>query len=846
MVTQNTYDSSGNLTSTVRDPGSGSHINATTSYAHDPVGNVTSSTNPNNRTTVNTWDAGRRLLTTTLPSSAGGTGAGVATALTYDADNRVLQTRQSLGATILRTTSATYTATGKQATATDANGNVGRFAYDLLDRLSQTTDALGRVTQYTYDALSRPYQVFNTAIAGSIPGGALVQQTYTADGLRASLTDAGNHTTSFAYDGYDRLSTTTYPDSTTEAYTYDADSNVLTRKTRASSSTTFTYAYDTLNRLTTKTPASGPVVSYSYDLLGRLTGVSDTSSAIQAIVAPGTTTAYTSSYSYNALNQPVGVSFGDVPAATANPATITPVAFSHSYNAVNQRVGQSVSDNSWISYPAAATSTAYTSKNLNQYTVVGSASPAYDNNGNLTSDGTYSFGFDFDNRLISASGAGNTASYAFDGRGRRKSRTVNGTTTIAITDADNREVLEYNGSTGAILRWYTYGLGSNDLLSQTNLGGTTTRASFIPDMLGSVVGSQDAATGTITSFAYRAYGASTSPPAQFGYTGQRVDAESGLYYYRARHYSPVIGRFLQADPVSYNAGPHLYAYVTNDPLNWIDPTGRGSLPPNQVSADLVQSDGSIAQDRNASPAPGSNNRPELEALARDPVVSSAINQAWAASNPYGTTKMEQGFWIQQDLFGRISNVNFPTANATENHMEPGLPPDGGIWSFITGNTTVAWFHTHPLGDAEGYYLQGPSIADVRFANTYNLPGIIQSKLGMYYFGPHSRVHSDMKLAPSWKMILAWLASIGVSLAAVDSAEAEKPLTGIECTVARVAERYVAIHYPDFDSVRSPPIIRDKGNMWEVEYLLPETMIGGTPVILIDKSSLKVMRAYHTQ
>lgn len=44
----------------------------------------------------------------------------------------------------------------------------------------------GRVTQFTYDALSRPYQVFNPAISG----GALVQQTYTADGLRASLTDA--------------------------------------------------------------------------------------------------------------------------------------------------------------------------------------------------------------------------------------------------------------------------------------------------------------------------------------------------------------------------------------------------------------------------------------------------------------------------------------------------------------------------------------------------------------------------------------------------------------------------------------------------------------------------------
>ena len=46
---------------------------------------------------------------------------------------------------------------------------------------------------------------------------------------------------------------------------------------------------------------------------------------------------------------------------------------------------------------------------------------------------------------ISASGTGLTASYAYDAQGRRKSKTVNGTTTIYVTDADNREVLEYNG-----------------------------------------------------------------------------------------------------------------------------------------------------------------------------------------------------------------------------------------------------------------------------------------------------------------------------------------------------------------------------------------------------------------
>lgn len=363
----------------------------------------------------------------------------------------------------------------------------------------------------------------------------------------------------------------TYPLGSTETFTYDADNNVLTRKTRAGQTIGFTY--DTLNRPKTKTPpAPAPSVTYGYDLAGRLTSVSDTSAAITAAASPSGP--YAASYSYDVMNRPTAASWTPAPAQVA--ITASSVTFGHAYNKANQRIGQTATDNTWLNYPVStASTTSYTANALNQYTAVGAVTPSYDGNGSLTSDGIFTLGYDAENRLISASGAGTTASYTFDAQGRRKTKTVNGTTTVFVTDADNREVLEYDGSSGAVLRWYAYGLGPNAVLSQMNVAAAT-RMTLIPDMLGSIVGSLDSGAASLTKVGYLPYGKSASA-GPFGFTGQRIDSETnGLYYDRARHYSPGWGRFLQTDP-SYNQRNNLYVYVANDPLNRVDPLGLYTL-----------------------------------------------------------------------------------------------------------------------------------------------------------------------------------------------------------------------------------------------------------------------------
>jgi RHS repeat-associated protein len=76
----------------------------------------------------------------------------------------------------------------------------------------------------------------------------------------------------------------------------------------------------------------------------------------------------------------------------------------------------------------------------------------------------------------------------------------------------------------------------------------------------------------------------SSNSGRFQYTGQVWLPELGLYYYKARFYSPTLGRFLQTDPIGYASGSNLYACVGNDPINFVDPLGLDEAvrDPNEI------------------------------------------------------------------------------------------------------------------------------------------------------------------------------------------------------------------------------------------------------------------------
>jgi len=201
----------------------------------------------------------------------------------------------------------------------------------------------------------------------------------------------------------------------------------------------------------------------------------------------------------------------------------------------------------------------------------GSKNLTYDANGNLTSDGTKTYDWNADDRLVAVSqGATTLASFTYDGYGRRAQKIAGGVTTTYVYTGD--QLVEERPSTGGTLR-YWHGPWLDDILAKQD----TTGAAFYyaKDHLGSVRQVTNAAGVAVVTRDYDPWGKllTGSSSAGYAFTGREWDSESGLHYYRARYYDPSLGRFLSEDPIGHRGGPNFYAYVGNAPTNHLDPFG---------------------------------------------------------------------------------------------------------------------------------------------------------------------------------------------------------------------------------------------------------------------------------
>ncbi len=214
----------------------------------------------------------------------------------------------------------------------------------------------------------------------------------------------------------------------------------------------------------------------------------------------------------------------------------------------------------------------YASNGLNRYTTAAGATLSYDTRGNLTKDGTWTYTFDLDNKLKTAARTGYSATLSYDAEGRLRRTVLAGATTDLLYDGTDL-IAEYNSS-GTLLRRYVHGPGIDEPLVWYEGTGTANRTWLYADHLGSIIGTANSAGTSTAIYRYGPFGEpNVTTGIRFRYTGQQYLGGLNLYYYKARFYSPTLGRFLQTDPIGTQDDLNLYAYVGNNPINFNDPDG---------------------------------------------------------------------------------------------------------------------------------------------------------------------------------------------------------------------------------------------------------------------------------
>jgi RHS repeat-associated protein len=521
-----------------------------------------------------------------LPSKAGVFGPDRISRAGYDAAGRVVTTEAGVGTGLQQVTARYgYTPGGQRTTLTDANGNTSTFEYDGYGRLKKTR----------FPASPRG--------SGTSSATDYEQYGYDENGNRTSFRRRSGQTISYQYDLRNRMTVKDVPGGTADDVYYEYLTNGRETRGRLGSSTNtayFSMVFDQAGRLTVdSSPGTGAVGAFTatfdaegrrvnanygsvygqlyYDAVGRLSdyryntvygapqqqGLNITYGPLNRRAAITRPNGVVTSYTYDTAGRLAGLSHSATPVNAGSYQ-------SFSYNPAGQTIGQAQASDQYVWSGQPTTTTNFTHDQLNRDAAIAAAS-GYDAAGNLISDGSRTFTYDVENRLRGVTGGPSSVTLDYDAFGRLGTVTTGGTATY-YRYAGAQLAAESSG--GVLLRSHVSGQGVDEQwMSFEGTGAGAPATWYLQDRQNSVIGVSDAS-GAITPYAYGPYGEPQSwSGSRFRYTGQIAIPEAQLYHYRARAYDPVLGRFLQTDPIGYDDGPNIYAYVGGDPVNATDPSG---------------------------------------------------------------------------------------------------------------------------------------------------------------------------------------------------------------------------------------------------------------------------------
>jgi len=542
---------------------------------------------------------------------------------------------------------------------TRATGVVGTTAttyeYDGLSRLTRATDNNepgdpddNSIITYAYDSLSRIIE--ETQQIGSLPARA-VSSAWRADDLRSTLTYPNGRVVTYTYDLLDRIKTIQ-----SEKAPYTVYLPVVLKRSGLGGSQSS--AESTTERvpsppassamLTSRQPLTETIAAYTYIGPGRV---------LQRIYPTNGTRgtfldeAGTADVGYDGLRRGIQLRY-----LRSDDSLV--IGFTYTYDRMNNKLAEvklhDMANSEEYSYDSAYRlirfSRPYTGaitplhsdwtldgvgnwqqvdaetrqhSSFNELIYIEDGSPIdldYDDNGNLTDDGTYEFAWDYQNRLRTVtrkSDGALIAVYAYDADDRRVRKVVTNSGDLdGTTDFyyDGWHVIEERDEADTLVQQYVHGmrgdvhfdeplvLNRNENGDDNAIGAGDTRLFYYRNGLSSIFALVDISARIVEGYQYDAYGRQTvyepgpNSTVNFGdddiitpggisalgnpymFTGRRLDGESGLYYYRNRYMTTEQGRFISRDPIgvwgdSRNLG-NGYTYAANSPVNIDDPSGR--------------------------------------------------------------------------------------------------------------------------------------------------------------------------------------------------------------------------------------------------------------------------------
>ncbi len=542
--------------------------------------------------------------------------------LSYDKRNQVTQVTDALS----NTSRFEYDASGQLVKTIDPLKRETQLSYDDLSRLEESVDALLGKSSQTFDAegnrnsLTDPndnttqfeFDSSGRLVQETLATGDAVKYTYSARDVLVSMTNARGQEREFEYDAAGRLTRWTDPDGSV-AYTYDPNGNVLTVKDAKG---TITRQYDKLNRVTQYTDTQGNTLKYAFDAVGNLITLTypdgkqvhyEYDAADQLITVTDWANRITR-YDYDKNSRLISIVR---PNGTQQTRVYDLAGQLKQQKEVVIKTGKVISQVDF-SYDAAG--------NIIEEKTSREADPdinlemTYAKANRLARYDDETVQLDADGNLIQGPLSGEMANFVFDSRNRLSQAGE----TVYRYDAENQRigvnqtqyVINSQPALSQVLvkteadgtqTFYVYGLG---LIGQET-GGEYSSYHF--DYRGSTVALTDK-TGQVTEiFQYSPYGllvsgeASTTPFLFNGMYGVMTDA-SGLYYMRARFYSPEMRRFVNQDilrgGITDGQSLNRYAYVTGRPVSFVDPFGligfiptwtkeQAYYPPSSISPDVA-------------------------------------------------------------------------------------------------------------------------------------------------------------------------------------------------------------------------------------------------------------------